>query len=89
MYNANPLRSDGMCVICTEVDYGAPCSESIQCNFSRQAECVNNICRCKTNFDYNGQLCVGKIRTYRAYISNIIYNAVFSATMIIIHAFLI
>jgi hypothetical protein len=88
MYSANLLRSDGMCVICTEVEFGAECTESIQCNFSRQAECVN-VCRCKTNFDYNGQLCVGNIRTYRAYISNIIYNAVFSAKMIIIHAFLI
>lgn len=84
MYSDNPLYFDGMCIICIEVGHGQLCVESIQCVDLLGAECVSNTCQCTSNFNFNGIRCVGNIGMYKVYISNIIYNAIFSARIIIL-----
>lgn len=44
-----------------KVNHGETCSVSIQCSYSIEAECVSNKCQCKSNFNYNGQRCVGNL----------------------------
>jgi len=83
MYSDNPLYFDGMCIICIEVGHGESCSESIQCIDLLQADCLSGTCQCVSSFTYNEQHCVGNIGMYKVYISNIIYNAIFSTRIII------
>jgi hypothetical protein len=82
MYSDNPLHFDGICVLCIEVKHDQTCSESIQCSYSAEAECVSGKCQCKSNFNYNGELCVGSVGMYNIYSNNIISNAVFSALLL-------
>ena len=84
MYSDNPLYFDGMCIICTEVVHGESCSENIQYEGLVEAQCVSNQCQCTSSFYDNGRRCVGNIGIYRVYISKIIYNAIFSATIFIL-----
>jgi len=84
MYSDNPLYFDGMCIICIAAGHGEACLESIQCQDLVEAECVSNICQCTSNFNFNGVRCVGNIGMYKVYISNIIYNAIFSARIIVL-----
>lgn len=44
-----------------KVKHDQTCSESIQCSYSAEAECVSGKCQCKSNFNYNGELCVGSV----------------------------
>jgi len=81
MYSNNPLYFDGMCIICIEVGHGESCNESIQCQDLLQAECVTNTCQCTSSFTFIEGHCVGTIGMYKVYISNIIYNAIFSAKL--------
>jgi len=84
MYSDNPIYFDGMCIICTEVGHGESCSENIQCEFLVEAQCVSNKYQCTSIFYYNGRRCVGNIGMYRVYISNILYNVIFSARIFIL-----
>lgn len=83
-YSVNSLYFDGMCVICIVVGHGQSCSLSIQCANMGPAECVSNTCQCRSGFNFNGERCTGNIGMYKAYINNIIYNAIFSAKIIIL-----
>ena len=84
MYSDNPLYFDGMCFICIEVNHSESCTESIQCEDLIEAECVDGTCQCRSGFNFNGRRCVGNIGMYKEYISNTIYNAIFSARIIIL-----
>lgn len=84
MYSENPLYFYGMCIICIEVGHNESCSESIQCDGLVAAECVSNICQCTSSFNFNGVRCVGNNGMYKVYSSNIIYNAIFGARIIIL-----
>jgi EB module. len=83
MYSDNPLYFDGMCVIFIEVGYGKECTEDVQCDDLREAVC-SSTCQCKSDFDYNGEICTGNIGMYKVYVSNIIYNDIFNARIIIL-----
>lgn len=85
MYRDNPLHFYGMCIICIVVGHGQSCSESNQCEHIGAAECAsNNTCQCAVGFNYNGERCTGNIGMYKVYVSNIIYNTMFSVRIIIL-----
>ena len=88
MCSDNPLHFNGMCIICIEVGHGESCAESIQCEDLVQAECLLNTCQCRSGFNYNAERCVGNSGIYKVYISNIIYDVLFSARIIILTSFM-
>jgi hypothetical protein len=84
MYSDNQLYFDVMCVIFIGVGHGERCSESIQCTGLGPAECTSSTCQCSANFIFSGQRCTGSTGMYKVYVSNIIYNAIFSARIVIL-----
>jgi hypothetical protein len=86
MYSDNQLYFDGMCIIFIAVGHNQTCVESIQCtaNLGIAAECTSSICQCRIGYPFNGQRCVGSTGMYKVYVSNIIYNAMYSARIVIL-----
>ncbi|PSN37098.1 hypothetical protein C0J52_21566 [Blattella germanica] len=57
--NAVPTFDSNQCI--TKVEHNGVCQESIQCSYSKVAECNNNHrCECKEGYKYNGNTCVGE-----------------------------
>ena len=73
-----------MCIICIEVGHGESCSENIQCEGLVETQLLSNKCQCTSSFYYNGRSWVGNIGIYKEYISNIIFNVIFSARIFIL-----
>jgi hypothetical protein len=51
-------------VTCIGVKHNEDCKESKQCYYSKETECRDSKCKCKTNFKYNGTQCLGSLGTY-------------------------